>query len=425
MNPLKIFKSLEPSKLSNLILLFTVALLFWTSITSLLPILPTYIQDNGGNPREIGLIMGSFAIGLLFSRVWLGKLADERSRKLVVLIGTLVGSIGPMGYVFFHTIYYLILVRAFHGISVAAFTTGYSALIVDLSPPKHKGELIGYMSLSAPIGMAIGPALGAFLKDAAGYNILFIVSASCAFFAFILTNQVQETNRNYHDYTNQDNLIISQKTVGEDIFVSRSFWELCVSPSLVVPAIVLLLIGCVFGTLVSFLPLYIRDLNIDFNLGLFYTAAAIASFVVRFFSGQASDRYGRGLFISVSILCYFFSMLLLSLDNSGNIFLFAGVLEGMGNGLVIPMMIALISDRCSSQERGKVFSFCISGFDVGMALGGPILGSVATLLGYRVIFGIGAGLSIIAFSIFLTFSNKNFSDSLRFAMGKVDDLYKI
>jgi MFS family permease len=97
----------------------------------------------------------------------------------------------------------------------------------------------------------------------------------------------------------------------------------------------------------------------------------------------------------------------------------------MGNGLVIPMMIALISDRCNPKERGKVFSFCISGFDVGMALGGPILGSVANVFGYRIIFEIAAGLSIIAFWIFVTFSNKNFRNSLGFAMGKVDDLYKI
>lgn len=52
--------------------------------------------------------------------------------------------------------------RAFHGVSIAAFTTGYSALVVDLSPPKQKGELIGYMSLAVPIGMAIGPAMGIF-----------------------------------------------------------------------------------------------------------------------------------------------------------------------------------------------------------------------------------------------------------------------
>lgn len=54
--------------------------------------------------------------------------------------------------------------RAFHGVSIAAFTTGYSALVVDLSPPKQKGELIGYMSLAVPIGMAIGPAMGGIFR---------------------------------------------------------------------------------------------------------------------------------------------------------------------------------------------------------------------------------------------------------------------
>ena len=413
MNALKIFKSLEPSKLSNLIALFAVGLLFWTSITCLLPTLPTYIQDIGATAREVGLVMGCFAIGLLLSRFWLGKIADRYSRKLVVSIGTFVAGSAPIGYLLFDSLHHLMIIRAFHGISIAAFTTGYSALVVDLSPPKQKGELIGYMSLVAPIGMAVGPALGGFLQVHIGYEILFSVSAICGLLALLLANQVKETGQN----------IITQISQDVNLAPSRSFGQLLLSPSLVVPAIVLLLIGSLFGTLVTFLPLYIRSIEVNLNAGLFYTAAAIASFMVRFFTGKASDRHGRGMFISFSIVCYAVSMVLLTLGNSANIFLLAGIIEGIGGGMIIPIMLALISDRCSARERGQVFAFCVSGFDIGVALAGPVLGGFASSLGYRFLFGIAAGMAVTAFLVFITSSNQNLDSSWRFALGNGPDLY--
>ena len=88
----------------------------------------------GANKQEIGIVMGCFAIGLLLFRPMLGRLADERGRKIVLLIGTIVAAIAPFGYLVFKSIPLLMLVRVFHGISIAAFTTGYTALVADLAP---------------------------------------------------------------------------------------------------------------------------------------------------------------------------------------------------------------------------------------------------------------------------------------------------
>ena len=78
-------KSLNPAVKQNLVNLFIVAFLFWTSITSLLATLPLYVQAIGSTKGQIGIVMGSFAIGLLLSRTYLGRLADHRSRKLVLI----------------------------------------------------------------------------------------------------------------------------------------------------------------------------------------------------------------------------------------------------------------------------------------------------------------------------------------------------
>lgn len=415
MNLFNPFKTLEPEKRQNLLILFITGLLFWTSMTSLLPTLPTYIEDVGGTTQQVGLVMGCFAIGLLLSRTWLGWLADYRSRKLVVLIGTVVVTISPVGYLLVQSIPILMILRAFHGISIAAFTTGYSALVVDLSPLKQRGELIGYMSLAVPIGMAVGPALGGLLQESAGYTPLFVVSAASGLLACILASQVKEENR--------DNLLSAQEDTSP--LPNRSFWQLLSSPSLLIPSLILLLIGLVFGALASFLPLFIRAIKIDFNAGLFYTVAAIASFAVRIFVGKASDRYGRGLFITASLVCYALSMVLLTFAQTPLALVVAAIAEGAGGGVLIPMMIALISDRSHDHERGQVYAVCIGGFDVGIAIAGPTLGYLAASLGYQGMFALSSILALLALLIFLTQSNKNLSHSFLFALGKDKDRYAL
>lgn len=410
---IKILQNVEPLTRRILVLLFVTGLLFWTSITCFLPTLPTYISFVGGTTQQVGFVMGSFAIGLLLSRLWLGKLADQHSRKIVVLIGTMVAGLAPLGYLSVHSIPGLMAIRAFHGISIAAFTTGYSALVTDLAPVKQRGELMGYMTLAVPVGMSIGPALGSWLKDDVGYWALFSGASLAGFLAFLLANRVREDKRQGSESNNP----------GEQS--SRNFRQLISSPSLFVPAVILLLDGLLFGTQVTFLPLFMEAINIPLSAGLFYSAAAIASFSSRVFVGKASDKYGRGLFITLSLICYGLSMILLAGSNNPQIFLVAAVLEGIGGGILIPTMLALISDRCQPQERGKVYAFCIAGFDVGIALAGPILGFLAEILGYRHLFALAAGFSPLALLVLFTISNKSLPHSFQFALGKAQDAYAI
>lgn len=413
---MKIFRTLEPEKVKNLLVLFISGLCFWTSLTTLLPTLPAYIQDIGGTTQEVGLVMGSFAIGLLLFRRVLGNIADRRSRKLVVLIGTAVVGLAPLCYLIVDSIPLLMVARAFHGISIAAFTIAYSTLVVDVSPPQQRGELIGYMSLVAPIGMALGPALGGFLAAGMGYNTLFLVSSVLGLLAFICALQVKEA-------------LPAKDSIGDKNTTASSppqkFWQLLTSPRLRIPAVVMLMVGLIFGTMITFLPLYIGESELELNPGLFYTAAAIASFAIRLFTGRASDRYGRGIFITGSLVCYGVAMLLLAVAQNAPTLLIAGIFEGAAAGTILPMMIALLSDRSQAYERGQIYAICIGGFDLGMAIAGPTFGSIIALIGYRGLFFFAASLAGVAFFIFLTLSSKNLSHSIRFATGQEKDLYAL
>ena len=405
---MNVFSDLDPQLQRNLKILFIAGLLFWSSLTALLPTLPLYVEELGASEQQIGFVMGCFAIGLLLFRSVLGRLADEHSRKIVLIIGMSVVASAPLGYLVVKSIPLLMVIRAFHGISIAAFTTGYAALIADIAPPHKRGEVIGYMSLVNPLGLAIGPALGGFLQAYAGYIPLFLLSSGLGMLGLIFTSQV----------VNPKIIADSRSNTKENVF-----WKLLFSPRVRVPALVLLMVGLAFGTLSTFVPLFMRSVGVDLNAGLFYTAAAIASFSVRLVAGKASDRYGRGLFITISLVLYTASMLLLWIANSPSSFLTAAVIEGAGAGTLIPMIAAMMADRAMPTERGKIFGVCMIGFDVGIAIAGPVLGSVAQQVGYRHIFGFASVLTFLAIIIFLTQCSKDLPHSLRFALGKGRDVY--
>ncbi len=409
---------LEPHQRRSLLVLFAAGLLFWMSIGVLLPTLPAYLDKIGINQQQIGLIIGSFAIGLLATRSVIGRLVDGRGRKFVLLMGTIVLTIAPLGYLTATSVPLLMAIRVFHGVSIAAFTTAHSTLVVDLAPPKQRGEIIGLMSLANPLGIAIGPAIGGYLQVSGRYSEIFWISIMFGTIASIFAWQLRESRVRIEPTVSSSDLE-PQAPVAK-----LSIWQIITNPALGIPALVLLLIGFPFGAIHTFVPLYIQSTQIDFNPGLFYTIAAIASFCSRSVIGSKSDQYGRGIFIAGSVCCYTTAIALLATANSQLSFMLAAMLEGLGIGTLIPMIVALVADRSLPEQRGQVLSICIAGLDLGVAIAAPVFGLVAKDLGYPGIFTIATGLAGSAIVVFMIWGNRSLRHSIGFCLGRDRDVYR-
>ena len=408
--------------------MFVAGLCFWAGLAGLLPALPLYIEQFGANGQQIGLVMASFAIGLLTMRPVMARLTDERGRKPVLLIGLMAIAIAPLlywlvpyfpdvtwqiavgGYVqrVESPIVLMMLFRAFHGLSIASFVTAYSALVADFAPPSQRGELIGYMSLVNPIGMAVGPALGGYLQAESGFTQVFLLMAVLGAVGLICAVTIIEPKRE---------LPVSKR--------QTAFWSLMLMPAVRVPALMLLLVGLAFGGLATFIPLYARESNLTLNIGLIYTASAISSFAIRLLVGRASDQFGRGPFITLGLVFYSVAMLSLWLAQTEAEVLLAAALQGMGGGMLIPMVAALMADRSTPAERGLMFGLCLTGFDVGIALAGPVMGQIADVASYRDIFGVAGVMTIVGLIVFTTTSSKDINHSVKFALRGGKDIYAV
>ena len=424
---MNVFNSLDGPQKLNLFNLFSSGLLFWAGLASLLPTLPLYIQHVGGD-EWVGTVMAFFAIGLLLSKAPLSKMTDGQGRKRVLLLGMSAIAIAPLGYILFANIPSLMLFRAIHGVSIAAFATAYSALIVDVSPRHCRGELIGYMSLVNPIGMAIGPAIGGFLQQSAGFFPAILLSAVLGGIGLLFTLRVTETEQDASKLELPNHPLHEQTQLPHSApqsIKSQKFWSLLITPRIRTPAFVLLVIGIAFGTLSTFIPLYILEEGVVLNIGLFYTVAAIMSFSARLMIGRASDRYGRGIFITASLILYGTAMFILWQANSAPLFLLGAAFQGCGAGMLIPMMSALMADRAYAHERGQMFGLCMVGFDVGIAIAGPVMQQLALRIGYGNLFGLVTGMILFGLCIFLTCSSKDLIYSLKFSLGRAKDIYAV
>lgn len=408
--------------------MFVAGLCFWAGLAGLLPVLPLYIERFGASGQQIGFVMASFAIGLLTMRPMMARMTDERGRKPVLLVGLVAIAIAPILYwlvpflsertwqISFgdahwqinSAIVLMMLFRAFHGLSIAAFVTAYSALVADVAPSDQRGELIGYMSLVNPIGMAIGPALGGYLQAGSGFTQVFIVMATLGAVGCVCAVIIAEPDQERQ---------ASRRTA--------AFWSLMWMPAVRVPALILFLVGLAFGGLSTFVPLFARESSFTLNIGLIYTASAIASFSIRLLVGKASDRYGRGPFLTIGLVFYSISMFALWLAQSESAVLFAATLQGMGAGMLIPMVAALMADRSRPGERGLMFGLCLTGFDLGIALAGPIMGRVADLTSYRDIFGVAGLMTFLGLIVFVTTSSKDINQSLQFSLKGGKDIYAV
>jgi MFS family permease len=413
MQSLTTFSNLDTHLRKNLTAIFWTGLFFWSSMASQLPTLPLYIRSLTQSFDQIGIIMGSFAIGLLACRSYLGKLSDRKGRRYTMRIGLIVAAIVPLCYALLPSIPLLILFRAIHGISIAAFAASYSALVSDLAPIEQRGEIIGYMSLVNPLGLAFGPAIGGLMQEAWGYQPLFITASLLAFAGLLLTTQIEAGGSE------------CDRKMATAAMVKPKFWQTFLNPRVRVPSTVLLLVGLSFGTLSAFMPILMQQKHIAMNAGLFYIAAALSGFMIRFPIGRLSDQWGRGLFISIGIFFYGLSMAIIYFASHDYEFLLSGIAEGIGSGIVIPAIVALLADRTVPQERGYVFGTTWLGFDLGIAIAGPVMGKLIGVVGITNIFAIATWLCLVGMVVFATQSNKTVSESFRFAIGKSCDRYAI
>lgn len=337
--------------------------LFFFSMHLLITPLPLYIKEVGGKPSQIGLVMGVFALTAVLSRPLVGRLVDTWGRKPVMMIGSAIFILGPLFYFLARSVPSLFLARMFHGMGIAAFTTAYSTLVVDLVPPPRRGEALGLAGVAAPFSIMLAPPLGGALLPRLDFSLLFIVSALVAALSLLVATPIREAART----TNP------QKTPGFlDTLSERYVW---------VPCLLALAVGLPWGSLMNFLPLFGVERGIA-NVGLFFTAYGLMAITARMPLGRLSDRVGRMTVIVPATMLLSLALAGLKVVGSVELLIVVAILYGLGDSGTWTAMMALVVDEAPLEVRGTAIGVLYACFDLGVGLGGVAMGPVAGTVGY-------------------------------------------
>ena len=387
---------------AQLVLNWVSRTLFFMSTAALLPTLPNYLLEIGASTSQVGVVMSSFAIGVLLFRPLVGKHVDSTGRKIVLIFGTLIYVVSPLLYMLIHSVAALIPVRVFHGLGLAAFGTASITLITDAAAPQQRTEVISYTGMVNTIAFALGPILGSFVGDRWGYPTLFCLIAVTSFSCLLVSLFLKETIAAKISQNNQGYL--------------QAIWQRRILLSFVI----ILLIAMTHGGVMFYLPIFLKE-NVQVNIGLFFTAFGAATLAVRAFIGRISDTWGRGPLIVFALVFMTLGVLTLRYSTSVSLMMLAAILYGFGFGSQQPTLTALVADNTTKETRGKIFSFYYGGFDLGISLAGIVLGAAAEHLGIKNMFVICTFITFSGLLVFTLFFEHTIAQSIRCAFALQKD----
>ena len=237
-----------------------------------------------------------------------------------------------------------------------------SAAIFDLFRSEMRGRALGTFQGLEFIGSFIGAPIGSSMVQYIGFNGVFLIASAlilCSFLVAFLSKGLKKL-----DARNTKQGSVSFKA----ILPGKKRWELT---TIYLNSFIRMFI--MQGITATVLPLYLNfGLGIEIELiGLIVSARTIGIIIAAVTSGYLSDMFGRRktviLGIATQSICYCFYLVLTSFES----LLGLGVLEGLGNGIVLTALMLLLSDRVSPKLRGGAIGMYRTFMDVG-GLVGPI-----------------------------------------------------
>jgi MFS family permease len=360
------------------------ALAFFTYVGMLVPIVPTFVDDqlNAGE-LGVGLSLAAFAAAAICARPAIGRLVERFGRRPVMIGGALLAGFAGFLCSTAHSLWFLLGLRGVAGIGEAALFVGAATLVADLAPPHRRAEAASYFSVAVFGGLGIGPILGDAVLGDDNYGRAFLLAGAVAWFAAALCLLVPRRVEVRHDDARHD----------DELPVRRGF-ERIMHPAAVGPGLVLACGIAGFAVFTAFIPEYSKDIGFAGSGGLFAVYSAVC-LLLRFVGARWLERLGvrNAALIAFGSLSVALTGLALFPD-AWALWLAAG-LVGFASAFLYPSLMALTVNRADERERPLAISSFTMFFEVGNITGGVVFGLIAQLATQRTAFGAGVVLCVL------------------------------
>ena len=358
---------------------------FTTAYYILIPTLPIYLSRLGSKETEIGVLIGILGVFSLVCRPFVGRALLKIPEKKFMITGALLFALTSFAYLLAPPFWPFLIVRVFQGVSLAFFITASFTLIANISPEIHRGQSLSYFYLAQNTSLALAPTFGMFFINHFSFTFLFLVCVGVSLCSLFITNKLgRRQGVQLEDSPIEDRFFLNGKALS--------------------PSVIGFFIWFIWGALTAFFPLYAINNGVA-NPGLFFTAMAIILILGRALGGKMLDVYKREKVILYFLTPSVISMSILAFSKNLPMFIFVGMIWGIGAAFLMPALLAYTLDRAGS-SRGPAMGTFTAFSDLGVSLGPVITGLIIRFTSYPIMFLCLALIGVINLSYFHFFVRK-------------------
>lgn len=336
----------------------------------IVPVLPVYLKLQGFSDSQIGILMGIAALGALLVRPWCGSMIDNKGSRPVLLFGQLLTGLGVAAYFFAASFLPLLFLRFFQGIAMAFFGTASVTFASSVETPENTASAIALYTVFTMVGFSVATSCAPLL-----YHVVSFQTLAGAGLAFIGAAAALMLTRS--------------KSIPPLSGTERTpFLEVLRTREVLAPTVCLFASNFACMTAFTFVPLIALSQSISFSG--FFIAFMVAVVGARLSVHSLSSRTSAETLATASSLVNVMGVAVVAIYTAPITLIFAGILIGVGFGLIFPLLTVYVVQHNSPANKGAALSILTGAGDIGNALGASVLGIVADLFGYRVLFATAA-----------------------------------
>ncbi len=348
------------------VLCFLAFFSFMAASHALTPTIPIYLSRLGTAENEIGILMGVFGVASLLSRFVAGGLLRRYPEKLVMLWSSILFILIFLAFVLFKPFWPFFTARVFQGLAFACLDTAVISYVIRIIPLAKRPRAISYLLVASPLSSAMVASLSVFVLNEYSFAVLSLGCTVLSVFALIFSFKLK-----------------SEEMV-KQIETSATRKSLFFEPKILAPAMLSFMFSFSWGGLGAFFPLYAIQCEVK-NPGHFFTAMAAVLIAARLTGGRVLDTYSKERVIPIFILTSMAALLLLAFSKTLPMFIFVGMLWGIGGGFLPPVSLAYALEYADSSDGTAVGTYQAA-MDSGFGIGPMVAGIVVPATGYRMLF---------------------------------------
>ena len=353
---------------------FAITFLALFAVGIVLPVLPVYVKGPlGSGDFAVGFIGGAFAFTGIAARPIAGYLADSRGRRLVSVIGCLLAVGAGVLYFVPGGIPVLLLSRLLLGAGEGMVFTAGAAWVVDLAPEDRRGRIIGLYGLSVWTALSAGPPVGDFLYRSVDFELVWAVATAVPLAAAFVASRLPEAFRPTDPP--QRGALIAPEALGPGAALALKTWG--------------------FAALASFIVLMLDERGIGHGAAAF-TAFAAMVVITRLVAGDLPDRIGALRCAFGAALVEAAGLAIIAVSETLAVTIAGAMVMGAAFSTLYPALSLHVVNQVPENRRGVALGTFTAFFDVGMAIGGPVVGAAAALWGYEAAFWVGVAGALAA-----------------------------